>query len=51
MKPSVQVQLPKKKLYQEPTLLRYGSLTEMTTANSNKQSTKDNGSGSMQKTG
>jgi hypothetical protein len=41
----------KKKNYQVPTLIRYGSLTEMTAANSNKQSTKDNGSGNMQKTG
>jgi hypothetical protein len=41
----------KKKNYQVPTLIRYGSLTEMTAGNSNKQSTKDGGSGNSQKTG
>jgi len=34
------VDLAKKKIYQAPTLLRYGSLTEMTTASSQK-GTKD----------
>ncbi len=43
--------LAKKKNYQVPTLIRYGSLTEMTAANSNKQSTKDSGTGKLQKTG
>jgi len=43
--------LAKKKNYQVPTFFRYGSLRDMTTANSNKQSTKDGGGGSMQKTG
>jgi hypothetical protein len=42
--------LANKKIYQVPTLIRYGSLTDMTTASSNKQS-RDNGSGKTQKTG
>jgi hypothetical protein len=41
--------LAKKKNYQVPTFIRYGSLTDMTTANSNK-GTKDAGSGKFQKT-
>ncbi len=32
-----------KKVYRTPSLTRYGSLTEMTAANSSKQSTKDAG--------
>jgi len=45
------VQLSKKKAYQAPNLIRYGSLTELTTASSNKQSSKDGGTGNAQKTG
>jgi len=41
--------LAKKKNYQVPTFIRYGSLTDMTTANSSKGA-KDNGSGKTQKT-
>jgi len=43
--------LANKKIYQVPTLIRYGSLTDMTTASSNKQSTRDNGTAKAQKTG
>jgi hypothetical protein len=42
--------LPKKKVYGMPTLIRYGSLTEMTAAKS-VRGMKDNGSMSAQKTG
>jgi len=44
------VDLAKKKVYQAPTLLRYGSLTEMTTASSQK-GTKDGLKGNASKTG
>jgi hypothetical protein len=44
-------EMPNKKVYRTPSLTRYGSLTEMTAANSNKQSNKDGGTGNTQKTG
>ena len=44
------VDLGKKKIYQAPTLLRYGSLTGMTTASSQK-GTKDGQKGNASKTG
>jgi len=43
-------ELPNKKIYRAPSLIRYGSLTEMTTALS-VMGAKDNGSMNMQKTG
>jgi hypothetical protein len=42
---------PNKTIYRAPKLTRYGSLTEMTAANSNKQSSADGGTGKTQKTG
>jgi hypothetical protein len=42
--------LAKKKNYQVPTFIRYGSLTDMTTANSQK-GTKDGQKGNQSKTG
>jgi hypothetical protein len=44
------VDLANKKVYQTPTLLRYGSLTEMTTASSQK-GTRDGQKGNQSKTG
>jgi hypothetical protein len=43
-------EMPNKKVYRPPNLTRYGSLTEITAANSNKQSTKDGGGGNSSKT-
>jgi hypothetical protein len=45
------VELAKKKVYQAPTLHRYGNLTEMTTANSQKGTKDGTGKGNTQKTG
>jgi len=47
MEPSVHS--AKKQVYQAPTLVRYGNLTEMTTANSQK-GTKDGNKGNPSKT-
>jgi hypothetical protein len=43
-------EMPNKKIYRPPNLSRYGSLTEITAANSNKQSSKDGGTGNSSKT-
>jgi hypothetical protein len=45
-------EMPNKKVYRTPTLTRYGSLTEMTAATSNKpMSNLDGGTMANQKTG
>jgi hypothetical protein len=44
-------EMPNKKIYRTPKFTTYGSLTEMTAASSNKQSTRDGGTKGAQKTG
>lgn len=44
-------EMPNKKIYRAPKFTTYGSLTEMTAANSNKASTKDGATKGSQKTG
>jgi len=43
-------ELPKKKAYQKPNLLKYGNLTGMTAGNANMASASDGGTASNKKT-